>query len=198
MVRRYRLIGGQTAIAQTGGEPWLVRQGDVVLLASRMEVEWTELPVTAAFVPFVDLLINQIAARQSWIQSTAPADAVDLPAGVLELVGEAGMVPVSARRSAAPLEPGVYFMREAGGDTIGALEVNYDARESRLETADRTLLSSRLGSDLRIVDAGGLRRELFSASRRADLAGILLATALLCLLLEFAVASSHATPKPGG
>jgi hypothetical protein len=198
VVRRYRLIGGQTAIAQTGGEPWLVRQGDVVLLASRMEVEWTELPVTAAFVPFVDLLINQIAARQSRIQSTAPGDAVDLPAGVVELVGEAGVVPVSARLIAAPLEPGVYFMREAGGDTIGALEVNYDARESRLETADRTLLSSRLGSDLRIVDAGGLRRELFSASRRADLAGILLAAALLCLLLEFAVASSYATPKSGG
>jgi hypothetical protein len=195
VVRRYRLIGDQTAIAQTGGEPWLVRHGDVVVLGSRMEVGWTELPVTAAFVPFVDLLINQISARQNWTLSTAPAGAVDLPAGVVELVGGAAAVPVSTRLIAAPLEPGVYFMREAGGDTIGALEVNYDARESRLETADRTLLSSRLGSDLRIVDAAGLRRELFHASRRADLTGVLLAVALLFLLLEFAVASSRATPR---
>ena len=198
VLRRYRLIGDQTAIAETGGEPWLVRHGDVVILGSRMEVGWTELPVTAAFVPFVDLLINQIAAHVNWIQSTAPADVVDLPAGVVELVGGAATVPVSARLNAAPLEPGVYFMRDAGGDTVGALEVNYDARESRLETADRTLLSSRLGSDIRIVDAGGLRRELFNASRRADLTGVLLAVALLCLLVEFAVASSRATPRSSG
>jgi hypothetical protein len=195
VTRRHRLLGTEPAIAQTGGEPWLVRQGDVVILASRLEVAWTELPVTAAFVPFVDLVINQLAAQRSWIRSAAPAEVVQLPPGVADLTGAATTVPVSGQLTAAPLEPGVYFMRGAAGDTVGALQVNYDIRESSLETAAGPMLRSRLGSDIRLVSEDGLGSALFSASRRADLTGAFLMVALLCLVVEFAVASSRSIPR---
>ncbi|UCD25666.1 MAG: VWA domain-containing protein, partial [Gemmatimonadota bacterium] len=197
VMRRYRLIGDGSVIARTGDEPWLVRQGDVVILGSRMEPEWTALPVTAAFVPFIDLLINQLAARGSWIRSATPGQPVDLPAGVVELAGSAASVPASASRVVAPLQTGVYFMLEAAGDTVGALLVNYDARESRLETADRAVLNAALGSDLRVVGMDRLRQEMFRASRRSELTGLFLVAALVGLLLEFAVASSRATPRSG-
>jgi hypothetical protein len=39
----------------------LVRSGNVVLVGSRFDPAWTELPVSAAFMPFMDLLLNRIA-----------------------------------------------------------------------------------------------------------------------------------------
>ena len=43
--RRYRLIGtGPVVASVSGGEAWLVRDGNLVLVGSRMEPEWTDLP----------------------------------------------------------------------------------------------------------------------------------------------------------
>jgi len=107
-------------------------------------------------------------------------------------------MPVSTRRITAPLLPGVYFMRGAGGDTVGALELNYDVRESQLGTADDVLLRSRLAEDVRVLSPTDLANELFAAARRADLTGWLLALALACLVIEFAVASSRTMTKSRG
>jgi hypothetical protein len=76
VARRYRLEsgaggrgpGGDTArsvLATVNGEPWLVRDGDVVLLGSRLDTIWTALPAASGFVPFVDALANRIARGQS-------------------------------------------------------------------------------------------------------------------------------------
>src|SRR5207247_1628361 len=55
VARRYRLEGGDSTavIATVNGDPWLVREGDVVLLGSRLDTVWTALPASPAFVPFV-------------------------------------------------------------------------------------------------------------------------------------------------
>src|SRR5690606_32195761 len=38
-------------LATVAGEPWIVRTGNLVLVGSRFDPAWTELPVRAGFVP---------------------------------------------------------------------------------------------------------------------------------------------------
>ena len=193
--RRYRLEGDGQVFARAGDEPWLVRSGDVVMVASRMEVAWTALPVTAAFVPFIDFVTNRLAARKAWVVRATPGAMVDLPAGVEAVEGPRATLTVPAdRRLRVPLEPGVYFLR-SGPDTVGAIEVNHDRRESDLVRADRRTMAATLGAGVRLLDDRGLDRELFGGERRASLAGLLLAGALVAALLEIALATAAARVK---
>ena len=70
VARRYRLEGGDSTavIATVNGDPWLVRDGDVVLLGSRLDTVWTALPASPAFVPFVDALVNRLARGEAQIE----------------------------------------------------------------------------------------------------------------------------------
>jgi len=54
-----------TVLATLNGEPWLVRDGTVLLLGSRLDTAWTALPATPAFVPFVDALVNRLARGEA-------------------------------------------------------------------------------------------------------------------------------------
>src|SRR3989441_548332 len=65
------------SIATVNGDPWLVRDGDVVLLGSRLDTVWTALPASPAFVPFVDALVNHLARGE------APIGEAEGPPGVV-------------------------------------------------------------------------------------------------------------------
>lgn len=71
VTRRYRLEGpagrseNDTVLASVNGEPWLVRDGHVLLLGSRLDTAWTTLPAAPAFVPFVDALVNRLARGEA-------------------------------------------------------------------------------------------------------------------------------------
>ncbi len=54
-----------TVLATLNSEPWLVRDGNVLLLGSRLDTAWTALPATPAFVPFVDALVNRLARGEA-------------------------------------------------------------------------------------------------------------------------------------
>jgi hypothetical protein len=197
--RRYRLVGSGAVLARADDEPWLVRQQDVVLLGSRPDAEWTDLPLTAAFVPFLDLLVNRVAAGEAEALNAHPGDMVQLPPTVDALLTPAGPMPVASdRRVSAPREPGVYFLRGAGGDTVGALAVNHDSRESNLVEADGRVLRAALGPDVARLSRSGLDRELFGGAGRADLSGGFLLAALLAAAAELAVASVGAKRERGG
>ena len=193
--RRYRLETGAPSastavVARANDDPWVVRDRDVVLIGSRLEEDWTDLPVSAGFVPFVDLLLNRVAAGETQGLRAHPGDVIEVPPGVDAVLSAAGPEPVAGlRRVTAPREPGVFFLRGAGGDKVGALEVNHDPRESRLAPADARVLRAALGSTAELVTDGGLGRELFGGARRADLSGALLLVALLCAAAEFLVSS---------
>ena len=89
VARRYVLQAtgsGRTGVlASVAGEPWLVRSGDVVLLGSRLDPAWTDLPVSAGFMPFMDALVNRIARGEVSLADGAPGDAVPLPDQVSEV-----------------------------------------------------------------------------------------------------------------
>ncbi len=196
--RRFRLVGAGEVLARADGDPWLVRDRDVLLIASRLEDGWTALPVSAGFVPFLDVLVNRHAARGVPVVRAAPGEVVTLPPGSGELVSRERIAPAgSARRMSAPLTPGVYFLRGAGGDTVGALEVNHDRRESRLARGSEARLRDALGTEVRVAGTRALARELFRGTRRAELTSLLLAAALLAALGELAVASLGAGKRAG-
>jgi hypothetical protein len=81
--RRHALVGSGGAgegrgdvLATVNGEPWVVRAGGLLVLASRLDTAWTALPVTPAFVPFIDRLVSIAARRES------PVATAEGPAGV--------------------------------------------------------------------------------------------------------------------
>jgi hypothetical protein len=188
--RRHRLVGSGSVLARVAGEAWLVRAGDLVIVASRMDDAWTALPVSAAFLPFLDLVVNRIAAGEAWLVAGAPGAMAKLPPGAVAVWLPQGTVDVGGdSRVRAPVEPGVYFLRGAAGDTVGALEVNHDRRESRLEPADPSAVRAALGSNAQVLDDGAMERELFHGAQRADLTGVLLVAALAAALVEMGLAS---------
>lgn len=190
--RRYRLLGEGVAHGTTAGEMWLARDGQVILVGSRMDPQWTDLPVSARFVPFLDFLVNRIASREVWMVSTTAGEPATLPAGTVEIVGSLGTtLAVPGNLSfTAPVEAGVYFLLSALGDTIGSMAVNHDSRESRLDPADEQALRATLGSQVNLTDADRVGDELFRGVGRANLSGLMLWLALMTIVAEFAVASS--------
>lgn len=188
--RRHRIAGDTKPLATVGGDPWLVREGDVIIVGSRMEETWTMLPLTAGFLPFLDFMINRVAAAESWIERVHPGDPVVLPPATVSIVSPRGPIAVAAdRQIRAPLENGVFFLTDAAGDSIGALEVNHDPRESRLARAKADLVRATIGDDARVLDGASFVREAFGNARRAELSAMLLLAAIIAALVELALAT---------
>jgi aerotolerance regulator-like protein len=200
VLRRYRLesvpgvaTGAGSVLARAGEDPWLVRAGRVVVVGSRFVPEETALPLSGRFVPFVSALVNRLARGDEGMLDAAPGAGVTLPDGVTALV-PAGSGRPSARDAlpvppggavTAPATPGVYLM-VAAGDTVGALVVAPDPRESDLRRATASDLAA-LFPGARIEEAASPRAYAaarFSGAGRSELTGWLLAAALLVLVAE--------------
>ena len=189
--RRYILqpsSSGRTGVLATvAGTPWIVRGGDVVLLGSRLDPGWTDLPVSAGFMPFMDLLVNRLARGESVLEQGSTGDAVRLPDLATEVHKGDRSWRVEGGGLFRPVEPGIHFLL-SGRDTIGAVSVNPDPRESRLERAT-DVQARRLWRGARMVSLGEAGGAAFSSAARGDLRGPLLWTALLVGLVEAGFAS---------
>jgi hypothetical protein len=95
------------------------------------------------------------------------------------------------------MQVGVYFLLGEWGDTVGALEVNHDPRESRLTSATSAQVRAAFGSQAEILTQGAFEREVFGGARRANLAGVLLVVALLAALAELGIASFLGARRSG-
>jgi len=192
VLRRHALQpagSGRTGVLATvaGGAPWLVRSGNVVLLASRLDPSWTDLPVTAGFMPFMDALVNRLARGEVSLAEGAPGDAVVLPDLVSEVRQGERDWRVEGGGVFRPTEPGAYYL-VADGDTVGAIAANVDPRESLLAPAADGQVRG-LWNDARVVSLDRAAGLAFGAAARGDLRGPLLWTALLLALAEVALAS---------
>lgn len=194
--RRHRLepVGsGRTGVLLTlGGEPWAVRSGPVVLLGSRLEPDWTALPLNAPFVPLLDALANRVARGEQAMLAAAPGDAVPLPDLVSEVRHGDRRWPVEGGSAFRAAEPGIYFL-VSGRDTVGALTVNPDARESRLAAGSDGDVR-RLWHAAAIGDVPAAASVAFAAGARGDLRTALLLLALACALVEMLVAAGLRRP----
>jgi hypothetical protein len=191
VLRRYTLQptgSGRTGVLATvSGTPWIVRGGDVVLLGSRLEPAWTELPVSAGFMPFMDVLLNRLARGEHSFTEAAAGDPVRLPDLVSEVRRGDRSWRVEGGGVFRPAETGVHFLL-AGRDTIGALSVNPDPRESQLTRASDAQ-AGRLWRGARVVSLRQVGGAAFSSASRGDLRAPLLWTALLVGLIEAGFAS---------
>ncbi|MBA3495672.1 MAG: BatA domain-containing protein [Gemmatimonadales bacterium] len=191
VVRRFQLQSAQSGrtgvLATVAGAPWLVRSGNVVLLGSRLDPAWTDLPVSAGFMPFMDALLNRLARGEVALADGAPGDAVPLPDLVSEVRQGEREWPVEGGGVFRPGEPGAYYL-VAGADTVGAIAANIDPRESLLAAAPDGQART-LWSNARIVALEDVPGEVFNSAARGDLRGPLLWAALLLALAETALAS---------
>ena len=170
------------------GAPWIVRDGDVILLGSRLEPAWTDLPISAAFMPFMDVLLNRLARGEAALGQAAPGDPVPLPDQVsLVRQGEQEWR-VEGGGLFQPPESGVFYLL-AGSDTVGAISVNPDPRESQLARASDAQ-ARQLWKGARLASLDDVSDDAFSSASRGDLRGPLLWLALIAGLVEVGLASA--------
>lgn len=189
--RSVRLVlgGGGTpsdTLITVGGEPWIVRSGDLVLVGSRFEPTWTDLPVRAGFVPLLDALASRVVHGAPTLPSTSAGGHLVLPAQVTRVVGAGTDAAVEGGAPWAPPAPGNYWLL-AGLDTIGAISTGIDPRESALVRATPTELQDAWPGAL-VADLSGGASHTFAAGGRGDLRPLLLVLAVLTLIAESLVA----------
>jgi hypothetical protein len=191
VVRRYALqstaSGRSGVLATVNGAPWIVRDGSVILLGSRLDPAWTDLPTSAGFMPFMDVLLNRLARGEVALGHGAPGDPVALPDQVTMVRQGNREWRVEGGGMFQPPVTGVFYLL-AGRDTVGAMSVNPDPRESNLARATDAE-ARRLWKGVRMVALKDAAGDAFSSGSRGDLRGPLLWLALIAGLAEVGLAS---------
>ena len=196
VMRRYALepaASGRTGVlTRVNRQPWIVRSGDVLLLGSRLEPEWTTLPLSAGFMPFMDHLLNRAARGEVALVDGTPGEPTPLPDRVTDVVMGREHWRAEGGAVFRPAAVGVHYLL-AGADTVGGLAVNVDTRESRLAPVPELQLK-KLWPGARILDADEAADAVFHAAARGDLRGPLLWLALVVALAELGLASAWRRP----
>lgn len=184
--RRHRLspvASGVTGVLATvDGEPWLVRSGNVLLLGSRLDPDWTDLPLTAGYMPFMDALVNRYVRGQTPTLQAAPGDLVALPGGVTRVLGPQGEQRVESGGRYLATVSGLHWLLDRG-DTVGVLAVNPDPRESWLAAATPEAVRA-LWPGARLASPEGAAALAFNQGAHADLRAPFLWLVLLLAGLE--------------
>lgn len=194
-----RAVSGANAVPDTlataSGEPWIVAGPDYLLVGSPLTSDATSLPIRAQFLPWLSNALSQRLTREgSGLIHANPGAPVRLPAGVTGFEGDSQVIAVGAQPH-APTRSGVFFLRR-GEERVGALVVNPEREESRLDRLTAAELKTRLrASDVVVsADAGEVTRRAFDASAQRPLQAVLLLLALACLMAEMIVVR-HAEPR---
>jgi hypothetical protein len=138
--RRHGLVGvGGEVLATVNGEPWLVRAGGLLVLASRLDTAWTALPATPAFVPFLDRLANGAARGERPVRTKHGNAGVAFEVRGADTVGAVVSGPDPRESDLTPAAPDV-VERAIGAPALA------DARFAR----------ARFGGGRRADVAGGL------------------------------------------
>jgi hypothetical protein len=194
VTRRWRLVpqGGAASdtLAAVSGEPWIVAGPGYVLIASALDPAATAFPIRAAFVPWLGAALGQRLQEGGLVQRAAPGASVAVPAGASALRGPDGArTALGDRTLSAPVRPGVYLWLRSGAP-VGALVVDPEAEELRLERLNGEALRARVrGRRVELSNGGAEAAGLaFAGGGRRPIGGILVAAALLALAAEAVLA----------
>ena len=202
---RYALApaGGAAAaaadtLALAGGDAWIVSGPRYVLIASPLIPDATDLPLRAAFVPWIAEVLAQDLGGDGRALAAAPLARVPRPAGANALEApDAARTPLEGDSLSAPGIPGVYWFLRAGART-GALVVNAEPEESELARLDVATLAARLPArgTLTFDDSTRFAAAVFAAAPRRPVGAWLVGLALALLLAESVVTMSARRPEP--
>jgi hypothetical protein len=177
-------------IATAGGAPWVVAGADYVLLGSPLEPEATDLPLRAAFVPWVLEALARRLGDEGRLLTAAPGSTLS---GLRDLTAleapDGSLLPLSGDRATVPASAGVYFLRRQAA-RVGALVVNPEPEESAFEPmpaggADALLARMLRGQDVAsATTVAEWQRAVFSRAAGQALLLPLVALALLALMAE--------------
>ncbi len=117
-------------LATAGGSAWAVAGDGYVLIGSPLEPEATELPLRAAFVPWVLEALSRRLGEDGRLIEAVPGEHLVGLRGVTGLEGPDGkIVGTNSDRLTVPNEAGVYYLRRQAA-RVGALVVNPEPEES--------------------------------------------------------------------
>ena len=189
-------------LAMAGGTAWAVAGPDYVLLASPLEPDATDLPVRAAFVPWLLDALSRRLGVDGRIIDAHPGQGLTGFDGVSALERPDGtLVPLSSDRLTAPNEAGVYYLRRQA-TRVGALVVNPEPEESEFGAtgdAGKAMLAPVSGRTVVAeTDGAAWRRRVLENAVGRSLLPPLLALALLALLLEAWVARERNASTTNG
>jgi hypothetical protein len=185
-------------LVRVGNQPWAVAGDGYVLIASAADAEATDLPVRAAFLPWLDaLLAERLSVAGGVALDASPGATVTVPSGVTALEAPDGSrrAVVGGETLTAPWAAGVHFWYR-GDRRAGALVVNPEPEESDLTRLAPDSLARTLGADRALQDPARLGRETFAAGGRRALATPLLLLALVLLAAESLVARRGRRARP--
>jgi hypothetical protein len=138
-------------------------------------------------VDTANILSQRLTREGSGLVHAHPGAPIRLPAGVTGFEGDSQVFPVGSTAT-APWRTGVFFLRR-GEERVGALVVNPEREESRLDRLTSAGLEARLrGRDVFVTtDQAELTRRAFDSSTQRPLQAVLLLLALGCLVAEMIV-----------
>ncbi len=200
---RYPLVratatGGVTSTSDTlataGGTPWIVAGPQYVIVASPMVPDATDLPLRAAFIPWLLDALSRRLGDDGRVVQAHPGEHVSGIDGVTGLERPDGtIVPLVGERITVPSDAGVYLLRRPGA-RIGALVVNPETEESDVGQAQQTGGSTRESATFlsrvtgRAVseasDGGAWRARVLEQTSGRSLLPVLLLIALVAVVLE--------------
>ena len=190
----------------SSGEPWLVEgttsRGAYLLVASALDEQSTNLPLTAALMPLLEWMVSRWGdtPRTQWGPQggVIAGTPIDLPLGTTDVRDPAGTLhPVDATQPfAATAKAGLYEFL-AGDSTIQMLAVNAAPEESvLLPIEDSDLIDLLPGPATLVADSARWTSAVFSAGQGPEIWRWLLVAAALVLVAESLVAASG--PLAGG
>jgi hypothetical protein len=199
---RYQLLPRGVPEAETlavvGREPWIVAGPRYVLAASPLDPESSSLPVSASFIPWMaEVLSSRLHADPGGVRFAAPGDRVARPAGVEALESATGgRTALESAAFDAPANAGTYFFVR-GGRRVGALVVNAEVDESRLERWSARDLAERVSNaGARVVTSRDeWTRLAFSGTARKSIVLPLLIAVLLVLAAEAVISTTGGRAK---
>ncbi len=204
----YRITGvedpGPGSVHLSSGELWLVAgqtsQGSYVLLGSPLDVESTNLPLTASMIPMVEWLSAQSTAsdrRGAALTAGDPLPATAEPSIVQDPGGTRHSVDAGIRFLETRLA-GLYEVL-VDDSVTHVFAVNSPPRESDLRALDPDDLPSFIDApDLRVISDSSLwGRSVFVIGQGPEMWKGLLVIAILFLVMESLVAATGAEATRG-
>jgi len=198
---RYDLVAQSGAAAETlavvGRDAWIVAGPRYVLVASPLLPDATNLPVRATFVPWLgNVLTERLVGEPGQVIDTTPGAQLARPLWADGLEAPDGQRTSLTDVLEAPDRADTYFLLKSGR-RVGALVVNPQPDESKLERYTTNELRTRLRSErtLGAQTSGSWANMAFRAAARRSLIEPLLFAALIMLIVEAVAIGARARRK---